>query len=475
MIFKTKPYKHQHDIWNDSKDRVFYALFMEMGTGKSKVIIDTASFLYRSGHITGVVILAPNGVHTNWVVNEIPAHSLVENVSIHWKSTAKVKEEKRLLEIINEPPKDALVYFCLNIEAIRTKKGYNAVETFLKRYKTMMVIDESTSIKNPRAIQTRNATKLGKKAPFRRLLTGTPITQAPLDLYSQCEFLEPGCIGFKSYYAFKGMYAQEITITRKDGRSYPQITGYKNLDQLTETIKDFSVRVMKEDCLDLPEKIYTTQYVELTDEQRKLYDDMRDMALIEMKSGDIVSAKSTLVVIGKLQQIIGGFIKNGEGEILSISNNRVEALVETLRNIRGKSIIWCKFIAEINKCRSAIADEFGSDSVVSYCGSTKVEERTSFVRRLQEDPECRFFVATSAASKGLTLTAANTVIYYSNDYNLETRLQSEDRCHRIGQKNNVTYIDLMAKGTVDEKILQVLKNKQELAGLVLDDLIKVIT
>ena len=260
-------------------------------------------------------------------------------------------------------------------------------------------------------------------------------------------------------------------VSRNFGGRQVQIVGsYRRLDELSDNIKPFSYRVLKEDCLDLPPKIYMKRTIELTPEQQKHYSSMKSLALTALK-GKTVSAAHVLPQLIKLHQISCGFVKLDDGTIEDIKNKRLDELMDLLEEVEGKVIIWANYIHDIEKIVKTIIKEYGEESVVDFYGAIASEQRQKNVNEFQ-DPrsKVRFFVGNpQTAGYGLTLTAANTVIYYSNGYDLEKRLQSEDRAHRIGQKKSVTYIDLMAEKTVDEKIVKSLRKKINIASEIMGE------
>tara|TARA_Y100001973_G_C5117392_1_gene290903 strand:- start:20 stop:982 length:963 start_codon:yes stop_codon:yes gene_type:complete len=299
---------------------------------------------------------------------------------------------------------------------------------------------------------------------YRRILTGSPITKSPMDLYSQCSFLSTRALNFSSYYAFQGRYA--IIKQRAFGaRSFQEIVGYRNLEELNEKLEQFSTRTLKEECLDLPDKLYTRRNITMSDEQNSVYNQMKKLALAQLDSGELSTTASILTQIMRLQQICCGFFQPDVGEIRQLPNNRLSELLDITDELQGKAIIWASFTHDIQQIARSLRDRFGPDSVALYYGDTPQEDRQKIVHKFQDmTSELRFFVGQpKTGGYGITLSAATTVIYYSNSYDLENRLQSEDRAHRIGQKKNVTYIDLVCPNTIDEKILEALKSKINLS------------
>ena len=461
--FKTKPYDHQVTALEKSWDKKEYAYFMEMGTGKSKVLVDNIAMLYDKGRINGALIIAPKGVYRNWYSQEIPNHlpSHIEHKTVLWTATtskAKDKEYQQLFKIDLD-----LHILIMNVEAFSTKKGLEFATSFLNCHNSLMAVDESTTIKTPSAKRTKAILNLGKIALYRRILTGSPVTKSPLDLYTQCGFLDGYLLGFDSYYAFRNRYA--VMVERNFGGRRVQIPkGYKRLGELSDKLKPFSYRVLKEDCLDLPDKIYIKREVDLTDEQKNTYVTMKSAALAQLK-GKMATAPHVLTQLMRLHQITCGHLKNDDDTITEIKNNRISSLIELLEEVEGKVIIWANYVYDINRIVKAISLKYGDDTIVQYYGAIPAEQRQKNIEKFQDpDSPVRFFVGNpQTGGYGITLTAANNIIYYSNGYDLEKRLQSEDRAHRIGQKKAVTYIDLIAPKTIDEKIVKALRKKINIA------------
>jgi SNF2 family DNA or RNA helicase len=469
--FKTKPYKHQMTALEKSWNKETYAYFMEMGTGKTKVLIDNMAMLYDRGKIDSALIIAPKGVVKTWYEQELPTHlpEHIENVSVLWQShITKTQQEK--LESLFET-ETALHILIMNVEAFSTEKGMKFASKFLNSHKTLMAIDESTTIKTPTAKRTKNIISLGKNAKYKRIMTGSPVTKNPLDLYTQCEFLDPYLLDHASYYSFRNRYAVMKSMHVR-GRTIQVVDAFQNLAELSDKLQGFSYRVLKEDCLDLPDKIFTKRHITLTGEQRKLYDQMKKTALATL-NGKITSTVTVLTQLMRLHQITCGHFTADDGSTQLVENNRVKELINVLEETEGKGIIWANYQRDITQIIEAIVKEYGPGSVVDYYGLTPQDERQDNIRKFQSDPKCRFLVGTPATGGyGLTLTAANTVIYYSNGYDLEKRLQSEDRAHRIGQTKSVTYVDLIAEDTVDEKITKALRRKINIASEVLGEELK---
>jgi SNF2 family DNA or RNA helicase len=469
--FKTKPYKHQIDSLERSFDKKNFAYFMEMGTGKSKVLVDNIAILYDKGYIDGALIVAPKGVYKNWLNSEIPNHlpDHIDKEVVLWNTSTSEKNIKELSKVFK--PEVKLHILLMNVEAFSTARGLEFAHKFVNSHKTLMAIDESTTIKNPKAIRTKSIVKVGMNAKYKRILTGSPITKSPLDLYMQCYFLDPDLLGFDSYFAFRSRYAQMVS-RNFGGRQVQIIASYRRLDELSSKVEPFSHRVLKEDCLDLPPKVYTKRIVELTPEQTKMYVTMKKLALAEL-NGKISTAPHVLTQIMRLHQITCGHFKSDDGTIQEVKSNRINELISVLDEIEGKAIIWANYIYDVENIVKAIQKEYGEESVVAYYGKTSNDDRSKNIEKFQNNDNVRFFVGNpQTGGYGITLTSANNVIYYSNGYDLEKRMQSEDRAHRIGQKKSVTYIDFITEKTVDERIVKALRKKINIASQVMGEELK---
>ena len=462
--YKTKPYEHQRNALNESAEKNNWAYFMEMGTGKTKVTIDNIAFLYLQRKITSVLIIAPKSVYTNWE-SEIETHmpEVLKHNIFKW-NIDKPKDFHKMNE-----SKD-LKIFLINVEALSTKRGFEACADYLKKNKLNFVaLDESTTIKNRSAKRTKNILGLGKLSHIKRILTGSPITKSPLDLFTQCAFLSPELLGFQSYLAFRNRYAEMTDIPVGSGRYISIPKYYKKLDELEEKMKGFATRIRKDQCLDLKPKVRSKRYIELDGEGKKIYERLKHHALAIVEDSTI-SFSNKLTEIIKLHQVCNGFTKDDEGKILQLHKSKLNALEEILEETDGKVIIWANYLYNIHEIKDFLIDKYGPESTVCIYGAVDVQDRQDAVKRIQEDDKTRFLVANpTTGGFGLTLTACNTVVYFSNNYNLEVRMQSEDRAHRLGQKGTVVYIDIVAKGTLDEAIMKSLTSKGQIAAKTLGE------
>ena len=474
MVFKTEPLHHQLAELQRSRDELVWALLWEQGCGKTKPTIDTAAYLFNRGAINGLLVVSLSSVAAKWAKDEIPKHlpDHVQRRVVLWGGSAS-KLEKQLQELtMVEPMK--LHVLCMNIESLRTERGFKAAQRFLMGHAAMMVVDESTIIKNPKATQTRCCTKLGQLAKYRRILNGTPITQSPLDAFAQFEFLQHGALGCTTYYGFRNQYA----VLKKrylNGRSFDEVVSYQRLNDLQSRMAAMSSRVLKKDCLDLPDKVYDTRYVELTPVQRRYYDQLRDEALAELGDGTAVAAPLAITCLLRLRQALCNLAPTPEGGTRPVdaTDPRLSELMSIIEQTgeEQKVVIWGTFTESLRVIGTKLKEEYGADACAVIYGAVDKETRHEAVTKFQDPASSlRFIVANPATlGVGVDLYASSLVIYYNNDWSLYQRLQSEDRTHRVGQTQKVTYIDLVAPDTVDLKIRNALLEKGKLAGMVTGD------
>ena len=471
--FKTKPYNHQLAalgamLNHFKRGEKEFALLMEMGCGKTKVLIDGSSFLYDNGFIGGILVICPNGVKGTWV-NEIETHmpEHVDRNVITWTGQKTKKHEEELQSLfITEPAKVHLNLLIMNVDAFTTERGRKFADRFLMTRQSLMVVDESTVIKNPSAIRTKAIIKLGFLSRYRVIMTGSPVTKSPEDLYSQCNFLNHELLGFSSLYTFRARHCQMQRLSF-GGRSFNKVIGYKNLDELNHKLQKFSYRVLKKDALDLPNQVWMKRIVAMTTEQLDAYMQMKRTALVNLKN-ETLTTTSVLAQLIRLHQIVCGHMATDDGRVIGLPNNRIKELLAILEEHGDKAIIWATYRHDIQEIEKTLQKKYGSRSVVTYYGDTPQNVRQENIQRFQEEEETKFFIGQPmTGGRGITLTAGSLAIFYSNNYDLEIREQAEARNHRIGTDKKVTYVDLLSEGTVDEKIIYSLRNKINLAASVL--------
>lgn len=465
-----------------------YLLACEQGTGKTWMLLADAEDQWLANQIDALLVIAPKGVHTNWVLREIPAHVEVPVRAAYYSSGASRKRKLEVEKLFRPVPYDSpiLTVLTINIDAINFKEGYALAARFLKQYRCIAAIDESSRIKNPSAGRTKQAWKLGKLAVSKRIASGTPITQSPVDIFAQFEFLAPekGLLGTTSYRAFVAEYAQLLPpdhhlmkhIATKS-KFTPQVVAtdafgrkiWRNLDKLSSLLAPHMYRVLKKDCLDLPDKIYKTAYFELTPKQQKVYDQLRDELRYERDDGEI-DTFTALTKIGKLQQVTSSFIIV-DGVPVWVEEEvspRINLLMEVIEDVDEEEsiIIFARFREEIAQIARTLKKN--GISFVEYHGGVKKDDREIAIDSFQAGTARVFIGNAQSAGIGLTLTRGTSVIYYSQTFAAEERWQSEDRAHRIGTTKNVVYTDLCAVGTVDEQISAALQNKKNTAAQILD-------
>jgi SNF2 family DNA or RNA helicase len=455
MPIRTKPFKHQIAAFNMALNLPAAALLMEQGTGKSLTAIAIAGRRFLRGEIQRCLIVAPASVVPVWPLEfSLHADFLHEVLALEGPVS---KREQMLREWAPDPNR-------LQVAVINYEATWRMEEALVKWQPDLIICDESQRIKTPGAKQSKCLHKLGRQAKYRLILTGTPVTQGPLDIFSQYKFLEPSIFG-TSYYAFRARYA---ILGGYEGK---QVIGYKYLPELIQNAHSIAFRVTKEACLDLPPFTDQVLYCELERKALSIYAQLRRESVAELSTEQLLTATNILSKLLRLSQITGGFLGDGEGGIVKVSTAKMMLLEETLDDLLDagkKVVIFARFLPEIH----AIRRHLGKQGIVYswIAGEVKQAERGEMVRRFQEDPECRVFLAQiQTAGLGITLTAADTAILYSLDYSFANYDQARARLHRIGQRNAVTYIHLVARGTVDEKVLQALKSKKSVADEVIDN------
>jgi SNF2 family DNA or RNA helicase len=367
---------------------------------------------------------------------------------------------------------DEDLHICImNVEAFSTKKGLQYAWKFLNCHRALIGIDESTTIKNPTAKRTKAILDLSKYGKYRRILTGSPVTKSPLDLFSQCQFLDPWLLNQQSYYAFRTRYAicRKINVS---GRQVEIVVGYRNLGELSEKLKPFSYRVLKDDCLDLPKKTFMKRTIQLSDEQKKLYKQMKEQALAHL-NGKVTTTATVITQMMRLHQITCGHFKADDDSVQEVKSNRLNELMSIIEEVEGKAVIWAHYRHDIQTIYNALEKKYPGETV-TYFGDTSTEDRQTAIKEIQNpDSKVRFILGTpQTGGYGITLTGASTMIYYSNGYDLEKRQQSEARIDRIGQEKPMTYIDIIAEDTIDEKIVKALRAKVNIATEIMGEELK---
>lgn len=438
----------------------------EMGCGKTLTTIAVAGALYNLGKIDRVLVVAPTSVCSVW------PHDLNQFAAFPWEARVLLGDKKKRLKALNELenwPFKALRIAVINYESTHREGIFEA----LAAYKPdLIVCDESQRIKNPSAAQSKALHKLGDAAPFRMILSGTPVQNNAVDLYSQYRFLDPAVYG-ANFYAFKNRYCI------MGGYGQHQIVGYRNMDELVEKEHSVAYRVTKEECLDLPQQTFINRYVQFTDAEQAIYEQLRKSSFLELETGENVTATTILTMYLRLMQLTGGFLTADEStRPKQVNTAKLDALTDIVDDYvvdAGKKlVIFARFRAEIAAIENLL--RLRKIQYGSIYGDVPMEERGKIVEDFQTNPDTKVFVAQiQTAGLGITLHAASTAVFYSYDYNYANYAQALARIHRIGQHLPVTYIHLVVDGSIDEKILAALENKEDMAKTVVDSWREVLT
>lgn len=470
------PFNHQREALEFGWRKKGYGYLFEMGLGKTKALIDNFCLLHEYGEADGLLIIAPKSVYTNWTkeggeleTHLWDAHAATANILAYDAKSARRVRKGGEGQTILDRQSPGVRILAVNIEAVRKVEGeaYMLCEAFLRAFNCMMVVDESTIIKTHDSQQTKRILRLGDRAKYRRILTGSPSTGKPVDLYPQFEFLERGALGHRSWWTFREEYCTLREFTA-NGRTIKTITGAKNLPKLSMILKRYSYRCRKDECLDLPPKVYMRREIELTPEQKQAYKELKQSAMYEHE-GNTLTTQLVVTQLMRLHQIICGHVKWDGGDVQHLPNHRVTALAEVLEESDEQTVIWCNYQEDVQIVKQYLVKEYGRDQVVEWHGGIPQDYRDAGEKRFQSG-EARFMLATQkSGARGRTWTNGRLVIYYSNSYDLELREQSEDRCHRVGQTGTVTYVDIVVPNTVDDKIIKALRAKRNIVQELLQD------
>jgi SNF2 family DNA or RNA helicase len=467
---KTSAMPHQAQELAEHGADAVRAVFFEQGLGKTWIALAEAEAFYRAGVVDAMLVLAPNGIHSNWVQYEIEPHLEVPHLAFAFDShKAKTKAAQQMAEAVLQY-RQGLAILTMSYDGIKTAIGKALAKAFLTKRKVFYVADESNRIKSPAAIVTRTVLASAKYAAHKRILCGTPITNSPFDLYAQVKFLDWDFwartqYGISTFGAFKSFYGVWDTgYNGQQRREFKILKSYRNLDILKKLLEPLASRLLKEDMLTLPPKVYSYQGFDMTPKQRALYDELESEFMV-MLGQEMVMAPLAITRLLRLQQITCGYLPV-EGQFVPVDdhNPRLDLFKEICADLPHKTIIWARFRADIDQIVKALPN------CVRWDGSIPLDEREANKRKFLEDPVCQFMAATpESMGEGHTLTVAETEIYYSNSYKLKERLQSEDRCHRIGTTKSVHIIDIVANDTLDIRIVEALRKKFDMASGLIDN------
>jgi hypothetical protein len=498
----TEPYDHQREWWSIIKDMEYFSLEWEMGLGKSKTILDVCQWAYAKGELDALLVVTLNGVHRKWVEKEVPAHmpkgmcdAVFWNTGIvdagMWTGTSRNRTS------IVESEKFAVA--TINFESVHRAKGLKFCERFLRSRKCAIVVDESQYIKTPGAAVTKAMlNKLKKLAERRWITTGTMSTGSTLDPWAQYSFLDSNIVNNMKFHQWKSEFAIEEqvgdktfeaweynSITKKSVKVQKPImtvTGFKNEEKLCKMLDPFRSRLLKEDCLDLPPKIYRMRSFQLSENMHRAYMQMSKQFLVDIKGGQTMTATMAMTKLVRLQQIACGYVVPDDADPLDDSvpgiplddkNPRIEALMQEMEKVRDKAIIWSYARYSLREISAALRLAYGDQSVVEYHGGVTADQKSANLLRFKDD-KVRWFVGNPmSAGVGIDLVEADQMAYYNNSYNLGLRLQSEDRFHRIGQEaDSCTITDIEALGTIDRPQLRALKEKRDVSAKISGDILR---
>jgi len=459
--FKNPPMKHQAIAMDKAYPQSEYALFFEQGLGKTFTAINLAALWRMKNDIQAVVEVCHTSIQLVWE-EELQKHCPIPT-QVHALMAGKNKAAEHFIGEQADFP-----WFCVGVEALSQGGAHKLLERFLLARKCLFIIDESSRIKTPNKTRTDRCITYGKLAAKRLILSGTSVTQGVQDLYTQYGFLDKNIIGFDSFFSFRAQYCEVISMEVQQDKWVDKIVGNKNEDELISLINPVTSRVEKKDALDLPEKVFQTRNITMGPAQKKLYEEMKNELFAEM-DGVEYEVKTVLEQTLRLQQITGGFYPHDDGEKVTPrpipgKNPKLTELMSVMDEVQGKVVIWCQFRAEIE----LIADAMRKTGIphVEFHGGCDDLEKKFAVQSFRRDPETRVFLATRAAAYGLTLVESSTAIYFSQGYSLEEYSQSQDRIHRIGQKDSCLYIHLNCTKTIDVIVGVALRNKQNVASMI---------
>lgn len=473
------PYRHQEAAYacalqEFAKGGTGYAFLMEMGTGKSLTAVAVAGQLFNEGKVKRLLVVAPLAVVPVW------PSEFADFSGIPYRVETLEGDKKRRLKALQRLTDDKTD--CLKVAVINYESSWRLKKELMDWKPNMMICDESQRIKEPTSAQSKGIHEISRDVRYKLILSGTPVTNSPLDFFSQYKFLDPRIFG-ESWYAFRARYAvMGQGVNRSTGQTYNQVIGYRNLAELTEKAHAVAYRVTKKQALDLPEEIDQRLYCELEPEARKAYDQLKRDAIAEIEGLPAVTAQHIIVRMLRLSQICGGYIKTDvdgyeddpkAGKLVKISSAKQRLFQETLDEILEtpgkKVVVFARFTAEVREICEHCREKYGKNAVRLIDGSVPAAERGPAVEAFQKNPEVRIFVAQiQTAGLGITLTTADTAIFFSADYSYANYEQAKARIHRIGQRHVTNYIHLIVRGSVDEEVLAALQHKKDVASVVVD-------
>lgn len=474
--WKTKPYQHQVQSLQQFAHLPYYALWWEMGAGKTKADIDIAAWKYLKGEIENYVIIAPNGVHRQWILEQIPTH-LPDQIqrSVIFTTGSTKSRNIGVEDILSR--KNQLRIFSVNMESISHKSGLQLLKKIVASGPTKVTVDESSGIKGYKSSRTEAAHEVARmeSCVARACLDGTPISQGAEDLYGPLEFLSPKILACPNYFAFRSRYLV------MGGQRNDKVVAYKNLEDLQKRMYSVAMRVLKKDCLDLPGCIPMMRYVEMTEEQERYYNDMKDLFLAEIENGEVVTVKDAMVRINKLQQILGGFLitkheigtnpidgkKIYENRTTQIGTSKLDAALDLVREHGKRTIIWVNFREEADMFEKFFKEKT-SWKILRYTGKEDSDLSEKNKQSFMGPEEEQIMITSMKGSRGLNLPQCSLMIWASFPRKYLDYRQGNERTDRPGQTEKTTIAHLMVPKTVDQKAFATLMRKEDFATMMLD-------
>jgi hypothetical protein len=479
--FTTEPFLHQYREFEAHCETPSRALLWQMRTGKTKLTVDTACHLYSRGLIDAVLLFAPNGVHENWTRRELPKHhwGTVPRDTLAWSTDVAgergvdrvpARERRgwqeqhdgwweRAERLLGHA--DRLCWFAFASSSMTRKDVRGLVARVVRRKRLLVVFDEAHDFRTPGSKRAHMARALAKRCAYRRILTGTPLTNSPLHAWAQFELLEPACLGFGKYSDFKRHHASYRMETNRSGQSYPVLDGYRNLDELRDKLAPWSSVVLRSDCHDLPDVVRRSRHVEPTDEQLRLYRELHRSFEVELDDGTAVSVGEATSRMTKMQQVMSGFIYDEWKDLHWLgANPRLDAMSDEVYLCPGKIIVWCRFRPDMD----AVAARLTADGheIVQYHGRVSDEDKNAAIDRFQNDGDVKALVGYPFL--GLDVSAAMEVMWYSHTFDAILRGQADERATVMGG-GNVQLTEIVMPG-VDPYILENVAAKRDVADAV---------
>lgn len=453
-----KLWAHQQEALSKMRGKTAFALFMGTRTGKTFTSITDWATNVCAGMVDDLLVIAPASYYESW--GKAVAKDLSKDVPHYdmlvWSaSRTKDKDIADFMDGINNK------ILVIDVEALATvKRAQELAVDFVKRRRCQVIVDESTTIKNPKKSAKQSnfvANEIGPSAQFRRILTGLPTPRSPLDIWQQFQFLDPSVLQVPNYNAFMYRYGVVKKMRFATGVRR-QVVAYRNLDHLRSIIEPYTYTVE----LDVNRE-YERVPVELTSQQKRIYDDIKKYASSELGKDQRVTVDQVITMLLRLHQVACGHVTDDDGNLIDLDETRTDALLELTGSIDNKIVVWVAYSRDIDKVTTVLEKAHGKGTVSQFWGgnrSVRLEEEQRFL----QDANRRFMVATPAAAKfGREWKISNVAIYHTNSDNLENRVQSEARTLAFDKDETTTYFDIVARGTVEERIIENLVKKNLLA------------